>query len=332
MVLAAFLLLPAFGLWAQISDFGPAEPYVVRKGDSAASIARRFYGKSSLGAKLWEANKNLVANPRRLTAGDTIYLFPESALLAGKATAVPPPPQEKAPDLYDLGQPLRASYPKYFTFLADGRGLGEAGSVRVKTRKADPISGEVSEGLFEVREVGEIVASSEHGGMYYRDGAERAQKAGKTYLSTNDEIIVRFSEDLAKILDSETYGQSDPYFREFAIYGPSYQNREPGQGRVDRGLVTGELYRYKGVCTVVARVDGLAPIPEPVATKLKRRKSVAKNQGVEPVSYVARINYVVDAVELTDQIFVFIPLEPGPERQLEPPYVEPPDSYVSLGG
>jgi hypothetical protein len=46
---------------------------------------------------------------------------------------------------------------------------------------------------------------------------------------------------------------------------------------------------------------------------------------------VGRITYAEDAVELNDRIFIFAPLNPGPERVLDAPLVEPPDSYVSLG-
>ena len=329
LMLAAFCL-SAGVLAAQVSEFGPAQAYVVQKGDSAASIAKRFYGKASLGGKLWQANRNLVANPKRLTVGDTIYLFPESTLLAGKGTAVPPPPQEKPAELYDRGSLINMAFPKYFSFLADGRGLGETGVMRVKVKKADPLTGETSEGVFEVREVGSVVASDEHPGLFYGDGADKARYAGKTMLSTNDEVFVRFTEDLAKILDSDTYGDADPYFREFPIYGRSYSSREPDQGRVDRGMTVGEIYRYKGLLTVAARVDGLAPL-KPNAVKALKKRGNARNQDVEPVTYAARITYVEDVVDLNDKVFVFVPLNPGPERLLEPPYVEPPDSYTSMG-
>ena len=329
LMLAAFAL-SAGPLGAQVNEFGPAQPYEVQKGDSAASIAKRFYGKASLGSKLWQANRSLVANPQRLTVGDTIYLFPESTLLAGKSTAVPPPPQEKPDELYDRGQPLNIAYPKYFTFLADGRGLGETGVMRIKVKKADPITGEIIGGVFEAREVGSIVASDEHPGLFYRDGADKARYSGKTMLSTNDEVFIRFTEDLAKILDSDTYGDADPYFREFPVYGRSFSQREPDHNRVDRGQTVGELYRYKGKLTVVARIDGLAPIAPNTIKALKKRGN-ARNQDVEPVTYAARITYTEDVMDLNDLIFVFVPLNPGPERLIEAPYVEPPDSYVSMG-
>ncbi|MCL2029855.1 MAG: LysM peptidoglycan-binding domain-containing protein [Deltaproteobacteria bacterium] len=333
MLLAAALLLPASGLLAQTSDFGPAPPYVVQKGDTAAGIARRVYGKPALGEKLWEANRNLVAHPNKLTPGDTIYLFPEATLQAGKRTAVPPPPIGEPSSLYERGRLFTGSFPKYFNFLTDSRGLGESGSVRVTVKRENPHNGQIIDSLYEVRNVGQILASSYHNTLYFGDGADKARGAGKTIMSTNDDVMVVFTEDLAKILDSDTYGDSDPYFREFPIYGQSGPgSRGPNPKRVDRGQTLGELYVFKGLVTIVARVEGLAPLPPKAAKALKRKKrGVTAGQGMEPVSYVGRITYAEDAVELNDHVFAFVPLSPGPERVLDPPLVEPPDSYVSLG-
>ena len=325
MVLAATLSLTASGLGAQTSDFGPAQAYVVQKGDTAAGIARRVYGKSSLGTRLWEANRNLVAHPGKLTAGDTIYLFPEATLLAGKKTAVPPPPLGEPAGLYDRGSLFSGGFPKYFNFIADGLGLGESGSMRITVKRVDPQNGRPIDALYEVREVGRVMASSSYG-----QTADKAGAFGKTLLSTNDDVMVIFTEDLAKILDSETYGDSDPYFREFPIYGISSRgSRAPYPDRVDQGRVLGELYAFKGLVTVVARVEGLAPLPPKISETLKRKRG--PGQDMEPVSYVGRITYSEDAVELTDRLFTFVPLDPGPERVLDAPAVEPPDSYVALG-
>lgn len=332
---AAFMLLCASTLSAQVGEYGAAEAYVVKKGDTAASIAKRHYGKSSLGAKLWQANKNLVAHPKRLTVGDTIYLFPESSLVANKATAVPPPPLEKPTELYDRGRILDTTFPKFFNFVADGRGLGESGAVRIRVKKTvkEPLSEDAGydvDELYEVREVGYIISSSEHPGLVYGDGADKAFYRGKVMLSTNDEIIIQFTEDLAKILDSETYGDSDPYFREFPIYGRSYSVTASDKRRSDYNRNLGEIYAYRGMATVVARVEGLAPMPPKVSKSIKKKKN-GKNQDIEPVSYVARITSAVDAIDLDDSIFIFVPLMPGPERVLDPPFVESPDTYVSLG-
>jgi len=331
MVLAAALALTASGLGAQTSDFGPAQAYVVQKGDTAAGIAGRVYGKPSLGANLWEVNRSMVAHPDRLTVGDTIYLFPEAALLSGKAMSVPPPPLEEPVGLYDRGRLFNGSFPKYFNFLADGRGLGESGSLRIKVKRADPGGGQPVDALYEVRDVGRILASNNHNSLYEGEAKDKAKDFGKTMLSANDNVILIFTEDLAKILDSDTYGDADPYFREFPIYGQAGRgSRASAAGMVGQGRTLGELYTFKGLVTVVARVEGLSPLPPRASRALKRKKN-ASGQDVEPVSYVGRITYSEDAVELTDHLFCFVPLEPGLERVLDPPSVETPDTYVSLG-
>jgi hypothetical protein len=333
---ALCMWLGASGLWAQTGAEGAAQSYVVQKGDTAKSIAKRFYGKSSLGGKLWAANRQLVDHPKRLTPGDTLFIFPEAALKAGQVAAVPPPLPGRPVELYDRGRPLNISFPKYFTFLADGRGLGESGSIRMKVKKDVPVpdsedgSYVTEESLFEVRQVGAIIASNEHPGLVYGDGADKAAYWGKVNLSTNDEVMVYFTEDVAKILDGDTYGDSDPYFREFPIYGKSYTSRQPIDNRPDKGKSMGELYRFKGKVTIVARVEGTAPMT-PRNSKALKKKGRAAGQDTEPVTYVGRITYAVDAVELDDEVFLFIPLNPGPERVLDPPFVEPPDSYTSLG-
>jgi hypothetical protein len=225
---------------------------------------------------------------------------------------------------------FHSGLPKYFNFLADRRGLGESGSVRVTVKRADPQSGRAIDSPHEVRDVGLVLASSNRNILYQGNSAEKIKLFGKTMLSTSDDVIVMFTEDLAKILDSDTYGDSDPYFREFPIYGASGKaSQGPDPGRVDYGRTLGELYSFKGLVTVVARVEGLAPLPAGAAETLKRKKG--GGQDVEPVSYVGRITYSEDVVELNDHVFCFVPLEPGPERVLDAPLVEQPDSYVSLG-
>jgi hypothetical protein len=261
----------------------------------------------------------------------TAYIFPEAVLLAdNKRIAVPPPPPGEPSSLYDRGRLFHSGLPKHFNFLADGRGLGESGAVRVTVKRVDPQSGTAVDSLYEVRNVGLILASSDRKGLYNSASAEKAKLFGKTMLSTGDDVILMFTEDLAKILDSDTYGDSDPYFREFPIYGASGKSTQgPDPGRVDHGLNLGELYVFKGLVTVVARVEGLAPLPASASESLKKKKG--GGQDVEPVSYVGRITYSEDVVELTDNVFCFVPLEPGPERVLDAPVVEPPDSYVPLG-
>ncbi len=43
--------------------------YVVKKGDTLSSIARKVYGKSSLYRKIYEANPDLIKNPNRIYIG-----------------------------------------------------------------------------------------------------------------------------------------------------------------------------------------------------------------------------------------------------------------------
>ncbi len=260
-----------------------------------------------------------------------LSLFGGKALAQRNAVTPPPPPGGAKAPLYDSGRLLEAAFPKYFTYLADGRGLGGGGVVRVTVKYVDPKTGRANETLCEVREVGEILASNERGPFTRGgDGEEKARTIGRTLLSTNDEVMVRFTEDLAKILDSDTYGDSDPYFREFPIYGVGETVQSTTEGRVDKFNSVGEIYQYKGRLTVAARVEGLAPISAWDSSGLKKRKN-ARNQDAEPVSYVARITYAEDAVQWGDRVFLFNPLEPGPERQLDPPFLEPAGGYNSLG-
>ncbi len=105
----------------------------------------------------------------------------------------------------------------------------------------------------------------------------------------------------------------------------------PSRSRADRFSSVGEIYRYKGKITVAARVEGLAPLSKKASNALKKGGRNAKNQDMEPLIYVARITYTEDAVELNDRVFLFNPLEPGPERQLSAPFVEPAGTYNSLG-
>lgn len=51
-----------------------AVPYVVRRGETFDSLARRYYGSSQFGRALWAANSRAVASPDDLTAGTTIRL------------------------------------------------------------------------------------------------------------------------------------------------------------------------------------------------------------------------------------------------------------------
>jgi hypothetical protein len=304
------------------------QSYVVQKGDTANSIAKRFYGKSSLGSKLWRANQNLVAHPKRLTPGDVIYIFPESSLALNKAVTVPPAPLEAPTDLYEKANLLKMAFPKYFSFLADTRGLGGSGAYRVRIKKADPTTRVEIDELYEVQMVGEIVGSSDRGATVISDGFSETT-IGRTLLSTGDNVIIRFTTDLAKIRDSETYDDSDTYFNTFPVYAVDNVIQEPDITRADYKNNLGNILRYKGLVTIVSRIEGLPPVSEGQSTRVKSRNKLG--QDVEPVSYVARITYAEDAIQFKDKILYFYPLDPGPERRLDPPYVEAPDSYVSPG-
>jgi hypothetical protein len=175
--------------------------------------------------------------------------------------------------------------------------------------------------------VGEIVASSDRGDN--TPGTSPAMVIGRTLLSTGDNIILRFTADLAKIKDSDTYEDNDPYFDTFPIYAVDQVVTEPDRARADSGRNIGNLLRYKGKVTVVARVEGL--VPSNPGTSARAKRSSKLNQDLEPVSYVGRITYSEDAIKIGDKILYFYPADPGPERFLDSPYVENPGAYVSPG-
>ncbi|MDR1545962.1 MAG: LysM peptidoglycan-binding domain-containing protein [Deltaproteobacteria bacterium] len=340
-VILALLLCAAA---APAQEAGETRSYVVQRGDTLGGIAKKFYGKSSLGARLWRANKNLVAHPNKLTPGDTIYLFPETTLSLNQAIEVPPPadltdnpnfPDEReAPTkLYTSNNLLDTSFPEYFSFVADIATGSRSPSTKIKIKRiVAPHKKEDKpkyiDDYYEVRIVGEIIASSERGATIHDDG-ESMTGAGRLLLSTNDNVIVRFTDDLAKILDSDSYEDHDPYFRTFPIYGIDAPVQEPDRGRADHGDTVGRLMRYKGSLTVVARVESTAPA-KGAASRVAKRRDVA-NQDLEPVTYVAKVIKASDIIELGDRIMIFVPLDPGPERRLDPPYVEEAGSHVPAG-
>jgi phage tail protein X len=346
------LSVPGEDAQAQTGPSGPTQTYVVQKGDTINSIARRFYGKSSLGPKLWNANKALVANPRRLTPGDTIYIFPESTLALNKPVEVPPKPESPLPgtyrplqeDLYHKERLLNTSFPEYFSFVADPRGQGGTGITRIHVKRletykdVDPSSGEILETestrlidrLYEVHEVGEIIASSERGFPIDNDTYNRT-KMGRLLLSTGDQVVVRFTQDLASILDSETYEDFDPYFNVFPIYGMEDFVQGPNINRPDYSATIGQVFKYRGKLNIVSRVEGLAPTSGLTSSRAKRSTADKHGQDIGRVSYVGKITYSEDAIQISDRIFAFVPTDPGPERRLDSPYTEPPDTYVSPG-
>jgi hypothetical protein len=303
------------------------QTYVVQKGDTINKIARDYYGKNGLGPSLWRANKALVAHPNKLTPGDTLYLFPEETLKLKTPVQVPPVPEEESYNLYKGKSLLRMAFPKYFSYVADPRGVGGTGVTRIHVKREDPAGYEVDE-LYEVHVVGEIIGSSDRGGSLADDGQSRSEK-GRLLLSTGDNIVVRFTEDIAKLLDSETYEDMDPYFATFPIYSRNDYVIESEPERPDYRQNLGRLFHFKGRVSIVAKVEGLAP-PSRSATA-KANKKNGTNQDIDPVSYVGRITYSEDAINLNDKILLFINTVPGPERVLDPPYVEQADTYVPPG-
>jgi phage tail protein X len=327
--------------WGQQS-VAATQTYVVQKGDTLGSIARKFYGKSNLWQKLWRANRGLVANPNKLTAGDTLYIFPESTLALNKPVEAPPAPSSVPQNLYTKERLLTTAFPEFFSLAADPRGLGGTGTTRVLVKKivvskgADPETGEITDTerrqeidqLYEAHEVGEIIASSDRGYALPDDYYKRTLP-GRLMLSTGDIVVVRFTQDLASLLDSDTYNDYDPYFNVFPIYGVEQSILGPDASRADYGKSLGRILKFRGKLNIVSRVEGLVPASSPTSRRAKT--TAANNQDLSHVSYVAKITYAEDAINLSDKVFVFIPIDPGIERRLDSPYVEPAGAYVSPG-
>jgi hypothetical protein len=328
-ILSAILGMLLFCTSLALAQEGQAtQSYVVQKGDTIGGIAQQFYGKRSLGSSLWRANKNLVAHPNRLTAGDTIYIFPETTLKLGRSVEVPPEPEETPVNLYQASELLNRAFPKYINFVADIRGQGLGGATRIRIKRLDPTTGQKIDQYFEVRIVGEVIASKERGATIIDDGFSQTLP-GRTLLSTGDDVTIRFTDDIAKILDSDTYDDSDPYFRSFPVYTLGDYIREPDKSRADYGDSIGRHMLYKGNINIAARIEGLAPSSSSVSSSTKR--SNRSGNDIEPVSYWGTIIYTEDPIVITDKVLLFVPLDPGPERVLDSPYVEPSDTYVSPG-
>jgi hypothetical protein len=333
MILSVFLALTMVLTIVATAEAQQTQRYVVQQGDTAKSIAKQFYGKSNLGSKLMTANRNFLANPKKLTPGETIYIFPESTLNLRKPVEMPPLPEISPSSLYETNKLLEKAFPKYVTFAADVRGLGGTGVFRIRINRRDPISKEVIDKLFEVRPVGEIIASSELGSTstdISNDGFTQTL-FGRTLLSTGDNVIVRFTNDLAKILDSDTFEDPDPYFRSFPVYSIGNAVHEPDPNSPNYRKPLGNIMRYKGNITIGARASGTIPPSPFVSNRTKNNTRVEYNNDLDPVTYVANITYVEDPIMVSDKIMIFVPLDPGPERRLDSPYVEPADTFVSPG-
>lgn len=280
--------------------------YTVKSGDTLWGIAKRFYGKQDLWPKLWEMNRYNTTNPHHISVGDVLTIYPIEQLMQRQSPPQPPPLKES---LYDRGRPLDVEYPRYFTFVADPDGIAGTGVHRIKVKKVDLVTGKTIITYDEVRQVGEVIASMERG---FKPGDTGGEIHGRLLLSFNDDVIIRFTQDLAKILDSATHEDPDPYFREYAIYGMGEEIREPGKDRHDYRNIVGRLHEYKGKLTVVARVETLAPITEEQEAALGSQPG--RNRNSEPVSYVAKITESEKDINIGDLIFLFKSLSPGPDR------------------
>ena len=281
------------------------QTYAVKPGDTLWGISKHFYGDETLWPKLWELNRYHTTNPHQIYVGDVLTIYPIEELMKAAAGQAPPPARGAA---YDAGVPLNTAFPKYFTFLS---GQDSNNPTRIKVKKIDHVTGKPVVTYDEVREVGEIVASMERG-----QPVDSGVIHGRLMLSYYDDVMVRFSQDVARILDSASHNDPDPYFRSFPIYSVTNEVTEPDTGRVDAGETIGSLHEFKGILTVVARVEGLAPLSEKAQKKLAT-SSGSYTEG-DAVSYVAKITYSAVPIGIGDRIFLFKTLEPGPDRDVKP--------------
>ncbi|HEY7677488.1 MAG TPA: LysM peptidoglycan-binding domain-containing protein, partial [Candidatus Methylomirabilis sp.] len=77
------------------AELGPGGTYVVKRGDTLAGIAQRYYGDAGRWREIWERNR-FIANPNRIFPGDTLVIpgyEPPPPVVA----APPPPPVVAAP-------------------------------------------------------------------------------------------------------------------------------------------------------------------------------------------------------------------------------------------
>ncbi len=52
----------------------PSRRYTIRRGDTLAQIAQRFYGSPHLWKVIWKHNRNLIPSPSELQPGTTIVI------------------------------------------------------------------------------------------------------------------------------------------------------------------------------------------------------------------------------------------------------------------
>ncbi|MBW2324134.1 MAG: LysM peptidoglycan-binding domain-containing protein [Deltaproteobacteria bacterium] len=297
------------------------EVYTVKKGDTLWDICQKYYNEPFLWPALWALNQARMTNPHWISIGDRLIIYTKEELLKKQAELEPQlkvAAAAKAPEsLYEPGRPIETLFPRYFTYLANPAGLENTGINRMrvkkiifdskwvidssnKLRRVD--SKKVVNTLSEIRAVGEIIASEERG---YRPSGS-GDIHGRSMLSYFDNVIVHFTEDVAQILESASHGESDPYFREFPIYGVDREIKEPKDKKGKK--ILGQLHRFKGVITVVARVETskvMTPEQKYKFLKMKERRVIER----EPVFYVARIIQSKEPIEIGDSIFLFKRIE-----------------------
>jgi hypothetical protein len=108
--------------------------------------------------------------------------------------------------------------------------------------------------------------------------------------------------------------------------------------RADYANIIGNIHEYKGNLTIVARIETLAPdFIENVEDRARLiRRGVMPvplretNQDAEPVSYVAKITYSIQPINIGDRIFLFREIYPGPDREVGSPKHHEANQYVPL--
>ncbi len=316
--LMALLVCFCLGLFITPLVAGQNEQiYVVKKGDTLWDICQKFYDEPFLWPALWALNQKRLINPHWISIGDRLIIYTKEEVVKKHAEMKPQlaaAAKAEAPEsLYEPGKPIDTLFPKYFTYMANPAGLENTGINRIKVKKvvfdtkwvmdsSNKLrrieSKKLLDTLSEVREVGEIIASEERG---YRP-AGAGDIHGRSMLSFYDNVIVHFTADVAQILDSAAHGEPDPYFRSFPIYRVDREIKEPQDKSGKKSL--GRLYRFKGIITVVARIETskvMTPKQRIKFIKLREKKVINR----EPVFYVARITQSKEPIEIGDRIFLF---------------------------
>jgi len=289
--------------------------YTVVRGDTLWDISQKFYDNPHLWPALWALNQDRMSNPHRLSVGDVLIIYPKAKLEEKMAEVEKPKEKEvavakepeKPKSLYETGEPLETLFPKHFTYLANPEGAKDTGVNMIRVKKAvyeeavvgigpsgEDLKGQkkkIIETYAEAYQVGEIIGTEEQ----EQAGRGAGNFQGKSMLSTYDNVIVYFSKDMAKILDSAAHGEADPYFREYPIYTLSGDVKEPTDTKQRKSL--GQMHQYRGTLTIVARVE-----TSKVEASSRYLKKVIDR---DPVFYVARITNAVEPIEVGDYIFYF---------------------------